>query len=346
MSVVYGIVIILALLLFVIYNWVIKERDMWFYLLSVSIIVVNIGYFALSISKTLEEALLANRIAYLGSVFLPMAMFMIIINVCQLLYKKWLPYLLLIISICVFLLAASPGYLDIYYKHVTLERINGTSVLNKTYGSLHNVYLIFLLLYFVAMMCVVINEIIKKRTPYMQTVVLVGAVFVNLCVWMIGQFVHIEFEFLSVSYIISEFFLLCLFIMCQETSMNSNIEEHVDVNSVIEESMTDRVIENKEEELNTLKNIEHKDESNKNNIVDNVVNIDEDKLEHYIMGVKHLTPKERIIFDYYIEGKKTRDIMKELDITENTIKYHNKNIYSKLGVSSRKQLRIYAEQSM
>ena len=30
--------------------------------------------------------------------------------------------------------------------------------------------------------------------------------------------------------------------------------------------------------------------------------------------------------------------MDELSIKENTLKYHNKNIYSKLGISSRKQL--------
>ena len=28
----------------------------------------------------------------------------------------------------------------------------------------------------------------------------------------------------------------------------------------------------------------------------------------------------------------------QLDITENTLKYHNRNIYSKLGVSSRKEM--------
>ena len=30
--------------------------------------------------------------------------------------------------------------------------------------------------------------------------------------------------------------------------------------------------------------------------------------------------------------------MAELDIKENTLKYHNKKIYSKLGVSSREEL--------
>jgi DNA-binding CsgD family transcriptional regulator len=37
-------------------------------------------------------------------------------------------------------------------------------------------------------------------------------------------------------------------------------------------------------------------------------------------------------------GKSTKDILTELNIKENTLKFHNKNIYSKLGVSSRKEL--------
>ena len=34
----------------------------------------------------------------------------------------------------------------------------------------------------------------------------------------------------------------------------------------------------------------------------------------------------------------TKEIMNSLNIKENTLKYHNRNIYGKLGVSSRKQL--------
>ena len=72
------------------------------------------------------------------------------------------------------------------------------------------------------------------------------------------------------------------------------------------------------------------------------INIEQKEL--FISGVKNLTPKETTIYNYYIQGKKTKEIMQELAITENTLKYHNKNIYSKLGVKSRKQLRVYAEQ--
>ena len=72
-TIVYAIAVFLAAALLVIYCCTIRKKDLWYILLFASILVVNIGYFALAISSTLEEALLANRIAYLGSVLLPLA---------------------------------------------------------------------------------------------------------------------------------------------------------------------------------------------------------------------------------------------------------------------------------
>lgn len=59
---------------------------------------------------------------------------------------------------------------------------------------------------------------------------------------------------------------------------------------------------------------------------------------YFISQLEHLTPTERIIYNYYLAGTGTKDIMQQMNIKENTLKFHNKNIYGKLGVSSRKQL--------
>lgn len=55
-----------------------------------------------------------------------------------------------------------------------------------------------------------------------------------------------------------------------------------------------------------------------------------------------LTPKEREVYDLYLQGKKAHEIAVLLDITQNTVKFHNKNIYDKLGINSRKELLRYA----
>jgi DNA-binding CsgD family transcriptional regulator len=51
-----------------------------------------------------------------------------------------------------------------------------------------------------------------------------------------------------------------------------------------------------------------------------------------------LTPTERAVFEAYAAGKTSKEVMEQLNITENTLKFHNKHIYAKFGVSSRKQL--------
>ena len=60
------------------------------------------------------------------------------------------------------------------------------------------------------------------------------------------------------------------------------------------------------------------------------------------MGLKELTVTERKIVQFYLEGKTVRDIQTLLNIKESTLRYHNRNIYSKLGVHSMKQLLQYA----
>lgn len=313
MSIIYGAAAVVSLLILAGYGIFHPRKDRKFIFLFTSVLVVNTGYFNLSISETLESALWANRLSYFGSVFLPLAMLLIIANAANTSINKKSHILLLIVSIFVFLISASPGYLDIYYKDVSLEIVDGVSVLNKVYGPWHKIYLFYLVGYFGSMLTIVVRAIIKKRTfSVAHSVLLLSSVFINILVWLMEQIVKIDFEFLSISYIITELFLL---------GLDFIIAEHK------------RFIENA-----ATKAAQSKGEIPSNGVIKKTDPEFENKCAYLLGNLGGLTPTERIIYDYYINGVSTKDIMKALNITENTLKYHNKNIYSKLGVSSRKQL--------
>ena len=70
--------------------------------------------------------------------------------------------------------------------------------------------------------------------------------------------------------------------------------------------------------------------------------IDSDDYQHFLEGVKLLTKTERKIFDLYLSGKTAKEILEISGIKESTLKFHNHNILSKLGVSSRKQMLRFA----
>ena len=257
-------------------------------------------------------ALWANRVSYLGSVFLPLAMLMIILNITNTRTKRWVPISLFSLAVVVFLIAASPGILPIYYKEVSFEVINGVSTLVKVYGPLHPLYLVYLLGYLCAMVAVIIRASIKKTfDSTAHAVVIAMAVFVNIGVWFIEQISSMDFEFLSVSYIITELFLCGVHMVMNE---NQRLRE---------------LVQQKEEALQATNAADDSCSSS---------GISSEMMEYFAQGLDKLTSQERQIYEAYLSGTSTKDIMIELNIKENTLKFHNKNLYSKLGVSSRKQL--------
>ncbi|MBQ3568907.1 MAG: hypothetical protein IJA25_08240 [Anaerotignum sp.] len=304
MSMIYGILSGISLMLLIGYGALVKKKEMWLLLLFASIFLVNAGYFSLSLSKTLGEALLANRIAYLGSVFLPFFMLMTIAGVCNHPCKKWMVGVLICINVIVFLIAASPGYADWYYKEVTLIFVDGAAKLKKVYGPLHNIYFVFLFSYFAMMVGLIIRATRKKwlHSPK-QAFLLLIVVLLNILFWLVEQMVNWDFEFLSVSYIISELLLLCLYSMLQDIEeLQKQAAEQMQ--PVKEDIVTDEL---------------------------------EEKVAYW-SETAQLSPREKEVFRELLTDKKRKEIAEALCISENTVKTHTSNVFSKLEVSTRNEL--------
>ena len=312
LSIIYGGTAVLSALLLIGCLFLIHKNRKWFVLLFSSVLVVNIGYTFLSLSSGLEMALWANRVSYLGSVFLPLAMLMIILNITNTRTKRWVSISLFVLAVIIFLIAASPGILPIYYKDVSFEVVDGVATLVKVYGPLHPIYLVYLIGYFSAMVAIIIRASVKKTfDSTVHAIIIAMAVFVNIGVWFMEQISDIDFEFLSVSYIITELFLCGVHMVMNE-------------NQLLRE-----LIQQKEEALEAAKGTDNSRSSS-------CVSVE--MMEYFAQGLNTLTAQERQIYEMYLNGISTKDIMMDLNIKENTLKFHNKNLYSKLGVSSRKQL--------
>lgn len=318
-SAVYAVTAILALVILLGYICFSHKKDNWFIVLLSAVFVVNAGYLGLAVSTNLNQALMANRISYLGSVFLPLSMFLNILNVTSTKRRRYLPWALSLLSIFIFLVAASPGILDIYYKEVSFCIVNGVATLNKVYGPWHNLYLIFLIGYFVAMVSAIIRAaILKTIDTTIHAVFIALAVLVNIGVWFIEQLFSIDFEILSISYIISELFLLGVHLVITE---NQRLREQIKNAEAISEQFT---------LLQANQNIVGTPIASTQPI--------DDPLSVYIDGMEKLTQTERLVFQAHISRMTSAEIMTSLNIKENTLKFHNRNIYGKLGVSSRKEL--------
>ena len=307
-SVIYGVVSILSLFMLLGYFVLIKRREKMFTLLFCAILIVNCGYFLLSVSDTLAFALMANRISYFGSAFLPSIMIMIIGDVCGIQRKKTTMRILFVVAGAMFLLAASGGILDVYYKSVSIEIVDGVTYLVKEYGVLHGLYSIYLFGCFGVMLGMIGYAVFKHRiTNYKQASVIVALVFVNMAVWFAEQLIDVEFEFLSVSYLATELFLTLLYMMLQDYEDSFA--------KIIVGAETTQTLPSDMEQM----------------------------FQAFIEKAKSLTTAERRIFQYYIDGYETADIPDLAFVSIHTVKKHNRSIYQKLEVASKDELMLYIE---
>ena len=162
-----------------------------------------------------------------------------------------------------------------------------------------------------------VGIVLKAMDTY--AVILAMAVFVNIGVWLIEQLVSIDFEFLSISYIISELFLLGVHLVMTENHQLKEMVKNVELikKSTLPEGTT--YVETNENDIEFFRFLP-------------------EKISGFVSGLDTLTPTEKQIYDCYIKRLTTKEILANLNIKENTLKFHNRNIYNKLGVSSRKEI--------
>ena len=319
MTMVYGAVAVLSVLLLIGYLLLEKKKEHNFIFLISCVAIVNTGYFLLAAANSLRMALFANRMSYFGAAYSMLAMMFIIYDVCRMKKRIWLRYALIGISTAAFVLAASGDWLGLYYTSVDITSIGGMTKLVKEYGPLHILYTFYLLLYVLIMVVVIWYAAKKQRLSSFEfTVLLLVAVLLNIGVWAVEQGFHEDFEFLSVSYVVTEIILLLLFSMLRDYGIIQPGGQVISVQMLTQ--------------LNTR-------QISPGALPPGMENL----FQGFAEKVKTLSSAERRILNYYIDGHDTADIPDLAFISIHTGKKHNRSIYQKLGVASRDELMLYIE---
>ncbi len=311
MIITYAIMAIIATVLLIGYCALVRKKEPWLLLLYICVTIVNVGYFLISLSKTVEFAIFANDIAYFGSVFLSMSMLLTIVKLCGFEIKKNLIIALVAIGAVMFAIVATAGILPWYYKEVELVFVDGAAKLKKVYGVLHPTYMLYLLGYFSAMVACIVQSIRKKMIASQRHASLLAAiVFGNIAVWLVEKFIPWNFEFLSVSYLFSEIILLGIYWMMQDYVRLDLIPQPV------QEAPRPAPID-----IATMP------------IEEKIL-----KVLSFLKPGEMLAAREREILELVLQNKKRKEIADELCLSENTIKTYTRTLYGKVGVSSREEL--------
>lgn len=311
MAIAYGLIFAFSLIMPPLYFAFIRKKqdEPWSLSLFLCVCVVTLGYFLVSISKTVEFALWANKITYLGQVFVPMCMFMIISKLCGYNYKKWVVGVFIGLAVIMYAIVFTTGWLDWYYTNATLEFENGSAYLVKEYGVLHPINLIYVLIYFVAMLVVCITSLVKKKDASQKLAgFMLAIVLGNVGMWIIEKITTWNFEMLAVSYFMSVLAYFFVYLLLQDYIRK------VDVPAPTTEKT--RVI-----------------------VLDSIPKAERlERVLKLLPADKTLTARQMEMLDGLLDGKSQKEIAADLHISESTVKWHFGILYTTLNVSGKDEI--------
>ncbi len=185
-----------------------KIVDVNMILLVIIVAIGNGGFYALSRSTCLEEAILANTICYVIGIFAPVTVFYIVCSICRIRIPLIPVIISYLIQTVIYLTVTTVGVNGIFYKTVEFHQ-GPPAYLTKTYGPMHTAYIVSMIFYTAAGLVIGLISL-ERRTIVSGTNVTI-LVFVNMLmvgVYLVERLTHLKVELMPVAYVISLFVLM------------------------------------------------------------------------------------------------------------------------------------------
>lgn len=201
-----------------------KNMDTLFVLFFCAIIINCAGRYLLAASEGLEMAIWANKFLYVGGVYAPLLAVLVLARLCNIKIPRLFICLMTLYSTIVLCFVMTIGRYDVYYKSVELAEGNGYSYLIKTYGPMHVLYPVMMVVYALSMIVFMYQSFRKRRYVSFRIVTTVSLTcFSIFFIYFIERAMGIKISILSVGYLIGLFFLIRYFNYLNMYDMSSNI---------------------------------------------------------------------------------------------------------------------------
>lgn len=167
------------------------------------IVVCNLGFFFLSISTDLGEAIIAQKMAYVGATFMPLFFFLMVLEICHIKINKILSAVLVLIQCVLYGFVCTIGKNNLFYSNVSLKITNGTATIVRDYGPLHILNPITMFIYLGAAIAVIVYTLIKKKNINRRgTIALIVLSVLAVGSYVFEKVIDLEYEIIPMAFVI------------------------------------------------------------------------------------------------------------------------------------------------
>ncbi len=164
-----GLILTLMGLVYLLQQWPSRPQSFMLFL-GVALLVNSIGYLFEITASTLEGAMIATKLSYLGKVYIPPLAFFFVLHYCGIKVSTVLTLTLTTVHTAVLVLVMSCESHDLFYKTTYFERDGLFPHLVHTYGIVYKLYTGLVFCYAVLMLFICIGQYRKAKDEDQQRV--------------------------------------------------------------------------------------------------------------------------------------------------------------------------------
>ena len=199
-------------------------------LISVCVMISNSGYFILSCSRNLQEAVLANALAYVGGIFLPLLIVYILIDYSDSKVPTWFSVVILLINIFVFISTILTDRFPFFYSDLKFDP-SSPSPLIKEPGQIYYIrYIILAVEVGLAAFFTILTYLGKRSASFRLMVTYAGSLFGVMLVYLGSRFFGLKYEIIPFFYLICT--LMLDYVVARSTIYNVNLSVQEKINEL------------------------------------------------------------------------------------------------------------------
>ncbi len=212
MSTYYSICFDISLILTLVYIFIWhKHFDTHFSLIFAFIPVANMGYLMYARSETLGELMMSIKVIYIGGCFLVFFILMCVLDRCKIKLHRLFRVGLMTFNSIVYASVLTIGKYPLFYKNITMWKTDNSLEVYKEYGPMHSVFMIMIMLYFIASIIILFYTNFNKKDVSTHTIKLLAIPeFVTVVAYFFAKRIGGQIEFVPVAYIASQIVYLII----------------------------------------------------------------------------------------------------------------------------------------
>ena len=207
-EILFGLSVLLTLIYVVLWH---KHFDTHISLIFAFIPVANLGYVLLAHARSLDAAIDAAKLTYIGGCFLVLFITQSIFSLCHIQLKRWMSATMMVVCLGSYSFALTMGSKPWFYKTVSFEIDRGMGRVIKTYGFAHTLVYVVIACFIVISFIAMVYSLIKKNDVSNKTIILLMMpATVSFLSYFVGKHLPDGIDAMPLSYVFAQVIYLII----------------------------------------------------------------------------------------------------------------------------------------